>query len=266
MKHQRPLIRDMGEANLIHPAGISLLPIWMIAQCCRFANIKFGGGITAMSGSIGGQTFARNRFGYYSRPRTKPVNPNSSLQSAIRLYMKYYSERWHDTLNSTQRGAWASYAAAVATKNRLGESVYLTGYNWYIAVNIVRAQAQNSKCDNGPAHLTLVESDPGFLISASAATQLLSVTWTKGLPWTEIAASIMCIFQGQPQVATRNFFNGPWKYAGLINGNCPDTPKTIAASYTLVQGQKIWIYGRISTGPLDARLSAPMIASCVVGA
>jgi hypothetical protein len=229
------------------------------------ASIKFGGGVTGMSGSIGGSTYARNRFGYYLRPRTKPVNPNSTRQSAIRLYMKYYTERWHDTLTPTNRSQWNTYAASVPVKNRLGETVYLTGFNWYIAVNIVRAQAENSKCDSGPTTLTLVESDPGFAVSASAATQKLTFTLTLGLPWRDIAASIIAIYMGQPQGATRNFFNGPWQYAGCFPGNAvPPYEKT--APMALVQGQKVWVYGRVATGPTDARISAPMVASCTIGA
>lgn len=228
------------------------------------ASVKFGAGIIQISGSIAGVTHARNRFGNYIRPRTKPVNPNSAFQYAIKQYMKYYTERWHDTLSSAQRGAWATYAAAVPVKNRLGETVYLTGFNWYLAVNIVRAQAQNSKCDNGPSTLTLIESDPGFAVAGSAGTQLLTLTLTLGLPWRDIAASIMCIYQGTPQVVTRNFFNGPWRFAGSIAGNAV-APHTMTAPFTLVQGQKVWVYGRIATGPLDARISAPFYASCTIG-
>ncbi|GAI58374.1 unnamed protein product, partial [marine sediment metagenome] len=38
------------------------------------ALVKYGGGITQMSGSIAGNTFARNRYGNYVRSRTKPIN------------------------------------------------------------------------------------------------------------------------------------------------------------------------------------------------
>lgn len=265
MKNSKPLIRDMGISNLINPEMISLLPVWMIHQCMRFAVVKFGAGIIQISGSIAGVTHARNRFGNYIRPRTKPVNPSSTRQAAIRLYMKYYTERWHDTLTSGQRAAWNTYAAAVSCKNRLGEVVYITGFNWYLAVNIVRAQAENSKCDNGPVTLSLVESDPGFAVSASAGTQLMTITMTLGLPWRDIAASIMCIYQGTPQIVTRNFFNGPWKYAGNFPGNAV-APHTVTAPMTLIVGQKVWVYGRIATGPSDSRISAPMVAACTVGA
>ncbi|GAH50296.1 unnamed protein product, partial [marine sediment metagenome] len=47
------------------------------------ALVKLGGGIVQISGSIAGNTFARNRFGNYMRSRTKPVNPNSTRQTDI---------------------------------------------------------------------------------------------------------------------------------------------------------------------------------------
>ncbi|GAH28464.1 unnamed protein product, partial [marine sediment metagenome] len=37
------------------------------------ALVKYGAGIIQMSGSIAGDVHARNRFGNYIRPRTKPV-------------------------------------------------------------------------------------------------------------------------------------------------------------------------------------------------
>lgn len=227
------------------------------------ASIKFGGGITAMSGSIGGSTYARNRFGYYLRPRTKPVNPNSSLQVVVRTAMAFFTQRWHDTLTSAQRIAWATYAAAVPVKNRLGETVYITGFNWYLAVNIVRSQMENSKCDPGPTTLTLVESDPAFSVAAYASTQKLNIVHDPLLPWCGIPASILGIYMGQPQGSTRNFFNGPWKKVGPIPGNAV-SPTLMDPPFTLVTGQKVWVYGRIATGPTDSRIGPPMVASCTV--
>ncbi|GAH13494.1 unnamed protein product, partial [marine sediment metagenome] len=46
--------------------------------------VKYGGGIVQMSGSIAGNTFARNRYGNYVRARTKPINPNSDRQVVVR--------------------------------------------------------------------------------------------------------------------------------------------------------------------------------------
>lgn len=230
------------------------------------ALIKFGGGITAASGSIAGNTFARNSAGYYVRARTKPVNPNTSYQTAIRLYIKYLTQRWRDTLDATMRATWASYAAGVNMLNKLGEVIHVSGFNMYIRYNMVRLQAQNSKADSCLGPPAMLEGDPTFALSASVVANKLSITWDDTLPWGDIAASIECIWQGRPQNATRNYFSGPWRFAGSWPGNSVVKPYLMDPAFPLVEGQKIWIYGRLATGPLDGRLSEPMLASCIITA
>lgn len=80
------------------------------------ALVKYGAGIIQMSGSIAGNVHARNRFGNYVRPRTKPVNPNSIRQEAARAIVSYLAEYWHQDLDDVQRNLWDVYAAAVAMK------------------------------------------------------------------------------------------------------------------------------------------------------
>jgi hypothetical protein len=229
------------------------------------ALVKYGGGIIQLSGSIAGNTFARNRNGNYVRAKTKPVNPNSTLQAAMRTFMAFLTARWHDTLSAGQRTAWNAYANAVAMKNKLGETTYLSGFNHYLRVNTVRLQLENSKCDEGPVVLALPEKDPTLILAAYASTQKLSITRDTALPWCGIPASVMGIWCGSPQLITRNFFAGPWKKAGSIPGNGV-TPTLITSPFTLIAGQKIWVYARIATGPTDSRLSEPMIMSCTVAA
>ena len=81
------------------------------------ALVKYGGGVVQMSGSIGGDTHARNRYGNYIRARTKPINPNTDLQVAIRAAMAFLADRWSQTVTSAQRTAWNLYGASVAMKN-----------------------------------------------------------------------------------------------------------------------------------------------------
>ena len=229
------------------------------------ALVKFGGGIIQASGSIAGVTHARNRFGNYIRPRTKPVNPRSSLQTVIRSAMSLFAERWSSTLTADQRSEWNAYASAVAVKNRLGESVYLTGFNHYVRYNIPVAQAGGPKQDEGPETLALAEKDAKFAISASEATQQITFTIDDTLPWRSVDGSTIILYQGKPQLATRNFFAGPWQYCSYLQKGDPSgTAK--AAKFALVEGQKIWCYGRICYGPTDPRLSDPFTAACVVGA
>lgn len=230
------------------------------------ALVKFGGGIVQMSGSLSGNTFARNRFGNYARARTTPVNPRSPDQSKVRLILGYLVEAWNEVLDDDQRGQWSTYAAAITMKNRLGDDVKCTGFNHFIRGNALRLLLTEALIDDGPAVLTLPPTDPTYSISASVATQLISVTFDNTQEWAGAADNFMLCFMGRPQVATRNFFAGPWRFSGSKEGNAvpPASPFTITAVFPLVLGQRIWLSSRILRA--DARCSIRFHDDCIVAA
>ena len=131
------------------------------------AQVKYGGGIIQMSGSIAGNTFARNRFGNYVRARTKPVNPNSDRQVAARARVSFLSEYWASDLSAVNRGLWDTYAAAVAMKNKLGESIKLTGFNHFIRTNAVRMGVALPVLEPGPTILSLPEDRKSTRLNSS---------------------------------------------------------------------------------------------------
>jgi len=227
------------------------------------ALIKFGGGVTQASGSIGGTTFARNRFGNYSRSRTKPVNPNTALQSGVRGRLAYLAEYWSSQLTAGERGAWATYAAAVASLNRLGESVYLTGFNHFLRSNTSRLQGGGAVIDAGPTVLTLPETDTTFAATFTASDQKVNITFNDALPWASEVGAAMYIYMGQPQNVTRNFFNGPWKYVNKLTSTST-SPTALTAPFTVVAGQKVWVYARIQRA--DGRMSSKFRFSGTAGA
>lgn len=231
------------------------------------AVVKYGGGVTQISGSIAGTVFARNRYGNYTRPRTKPVNPNSSLQAGVRASLSFLAELWHSGLDAAQRTAWATYAAAVAMKNRLGETIYLTGFNHFVRSNVILKDHDLTVVEDGPTELALPEKDPTFAIAASAATGNISVTFDNTLGWANETGGYLFVYQGKPQLITRNYFNGPWQYMDKVEGDDttpPTSPADMSAPMTLVEGQKVFCYARIQR--LDGRLSEPMYAACTVAA
>ena len=220
------------------------------------ALVKLGGGIIQMTGSIGGNTFARNRSGNYVRARTTPVNPRTALQIAIRAAMAELTARWSTILTPAQRIAWNLYASSVAMKNRLGESINLTGFNHYIRSNSVRTRYAIANVDDGPVIFEIPEQDPAFACTISEAAQEIVVAFDDVLPWASEDGAHLAIYQGQPQNAQRNFFDGPWRNAAIIFGNSGvpiTTPQTIPVSFAVAEGQRIWIYARISRA--DGRLS-----------
>ena len=231
------------------------------------ALVKYGGGVIQMSGSLAGVTHARNRFGNYMRARTKPVNPNSLAQGGVRDAMSFLTNAWSATVSANQRSAWATYAAAVAMKNRLGETVYLTGFNHFLRSNMQYMNINQVYKADGPTTLVLPAKDTAFTIAGSVATQLLSVAFDPALEWNHEATGTFQVFMGQPRGQTRLFFAGPWKWAAALYGSvgAPNTsPQTMAAPFVLVLGQLVTCYARIRRG--DGRLSEPFTASFTVGA
>ena len=231
------------------------------------ALVKFGGGIIQMSGSIAGNTYARNRFGNYVRARTKPINPNTAGQQVIRGLMATLTAVWGQTLTAAQRTAWNLYASSVSMKNALGEAVNLTGFNHYLRSNIAIMQAGGTRVDAGPTIFELPTKDPTLAVTISEATQKLSITFDDAAPWAAAVGNYLIITGGQPQNAQRNFFAGPWKFADTIDGAVapPASPDAnIDAPFAVTEGQRVWVKARIAL--LDGRLSEEFTANCFCAA
>lgn len=231
------------------------------------ALVKFGGGVVQMSGSIAGDTFARNRYGNYVRARTKPVNPRSAKQVLVRSIIQTLTARWSQTLSAAQRTAWNLYGSSVAMKNRLGESVFLTGFNHYIRSNHWFNRMGRTLVDDGPVVFELPETDPTMSVAISEATQQVTMTFDDTQPWCSEDDAMLVILQSQPQNPQRNFFNGPWtgRSAKVGAAGVPVTSPLDYASITVAtELQKMWVRFRILRA--DGRLSEPFRADAFVGA
>lgn len=231
------------------------------------ALVKLGGGVVQISGSIAGNTFARNRSGNYVRARTKPVNPKTAGQQACRAAIAFLVDYWANTLTAVQRTAWNLYASSVAMQNKLGETIYLTGFNHFIRSNSVMARFGGTPIAAGPVVFELPAQDPQFAITISAAAQQVSVTYDDGMDWADENGAFMYFYVGKPQNPQRNFFNGPWKYLGGVagvNGAPPAPPQLYVPDYVCAEGQHLWCYARIFRA--DGRISQPMYDDCFVAA
>jgi len=233
----------------------------------KMALVKYGGGIIQMAGSIAGNTYARNRYGNYVRARTKPINPNTSLQTAVRNAMGEMTTRWSTVLTGAQRTAWNLYGSSVAMKNRLGETTYLSGFNHYLRSNANAVRLQMAPVDAGPTLFELPAKDATIAATISEITQNITCTFDNTMDWAIETGGLMILFQGSPQNAQRNFFAGPWRLWTGIEGIDPGgavTPKIAPATFAVAEGQRVWLYARIMRA--DGRISEPFTFDCVVAA
>lgn len=231
------------------------------------ALIKFGGGVVQMSGSIAGDTFARNRYGNYCRAKTKPTNPNTGRQQLIRSAIAALTVRWSQTVTAAQRAAWNLYGANVSMKNRLGESVFLTGFNHYIRSNSFLQAYSKTIVDDGPVIFELPAQDPLFTVAGGEAAQQITVSFDDTLDWDNETGGYLIYYQGVPQNAQRNFFAGPYRllsFTAGVTGAPVASPVVEAVVFAIAEGQRQWARARILRA--DGRLSEPFRDNCFIGA
>lgn len=223
---------------------------------------------TEASGSVGGLTYSHNRGGLYTRARTVPVNPGSSQQQVIRSAVGQLDNRWIATLTAAQREAWDLYALNTPLLDKLGDPRNVGGVGMYLRGNVPRVQSAVSEgiIDDGP----VVNGLPGFTavtVGISAGTQLMSVGFTVGDPWVDEDGAAMLVYASRPQNVTINYFKGPYRLGGSIEGDNaapPTSPQTIAVPFVVVAGQRVFV--RVTVFRADARLSLEQFLSVDVAA
>ncbi len=98
------------------------------------AIITPGPTVAAISGSIGGTVYSRNRGGAYIRNRAIPTDPNTAAQQNVRAILATQSQGWAD-LTATQRASWKLWASQNPIVNALGNAITMSGHQAYIKLN-----------------------------------------------------------------------------------------------------------------------------------
>jgi hypothetical protein len=86
-----------------------------------------------MSGRLGGNVFAKNKYGYYIKMFKAPSNPRTDYQQNIRAFFASASRQWQ-ALTDAQRTNWDSIAATYSYVKG-GVSFSLTGFNFFVKLN-----------------------------------------------------------------------------------------------------------------------------------
>lgn len=221
--------------------------------------MKFNGTLLGQaSGSLAGTTFSHNRGGQYTRKRSTPTNPNTTFQQAVRSAVGQLTSLWLNTLTTAQREAWDTYASNVLIPDTLGEPRNIGGLGQYVRSNVPRLQAALPRVDDGPTIFNLGDFTAPAIASLTAATGIYSITFTAADDWANEDDAAMLFLTSRGQNASINYFKGPYRFAGTIDGDSttpPTSPASITSAFTVAVGQKGFIQARVSRA--DGRLSAP---------
>lgn len=207
------------------------------------------------SGSLGGLVASHNRGGQYLRARVVPVNPSSGPQVEMRTIFGNLSTAWQ-TLTTDQRDAWTTYAINVPVTDSMGDPLTLTGQQMYVRNNSARVQAGLARVDDGPTVFSLDSLSP-VQVDATAAADLYTIGFNESDAWVTEDLAALLIYGSRELADTINFFKGPYRFQGIIDGDVatpPTTPDTsINSVFALTAGNAI--YNRALSVRADGRIS-----------
>lgn len=212
------------------------------------------------SGSLGGTVFSRNRAGSYIRVRAIPVNPNTPFQQLVKSIMGMLSAVWVEILTDAQRDSWNSYALNVLMPNRIGELINVGGLGMFQRSNIPRLQTELTgltEVDQAPTIFDLGSYTHPDFAAPSEATQDVAVSFTATDDWVGEDGAAMLLYGSRPQNPSINYFQGPYRLMGAIEGDGttpPTSPATLNLPFTVAAGHRVFFRATVSR--VDGRLSS----------
>lgn len=209
------------------------------------------------SGSVGGVTSSRNRFGQYRRNRAIPVNPNTTAQGAVRARMSANAAAWR-TITSAQRAGWSDLGNSMVRSDALGQNYTLTGFQAYCSINNNNVAAGNSTVADAPA-LTTPAALLTCVITLTAAAFSLAYTVTP------LGAGVRLFSFVSPQRSAGRAFEGDFRLLA-VSAAAAASPANIYAAYVAkfglpIVGNRVFVSLQTYQGGF---LSGPLVTSAVV--
>lgn len=201
------------------------------------ANVRLGGGVADIRGSIGGSTFSRSKAGATMRARVKGTTSRSSSLQARKASLSMLSSYWGTTLTQEQRDAWNLYASQTPMMNRLGQPMYITGMAAFIQTNGTIAPAGEAIRATAPATPGAAVT-PAFAATIDSESAELSIT-AAPTGWDSSDPAAVLIWRVSPATPPgRSGVNKRLAYAGKVKGNNtpPTFPLAIAMPYATAAG------------------------------
>lgn len=200
-------------------------------------------------GSIGANTFSHNRGGPYVKRRAYPTNPNSTRQQIMRTILSDLAKTWQ-TLSDQNKASWNDWATTHSGKDSLGNSLNLTGFNAYLALNSVVRDMGLAAIPTAPTQDT--PAGLATLTVTRTNDTLVSVAFS---PTPLGAGRRIQLWQTLPTSGDRNDNFNQARVVGYSAAN-PTTPVAITLSHPHAIGLTATYYGVVVNS--DGQTSPPL--------
>lgn len=207
------------------------------------AKVLYSAVVGAASGKVGAVVFCYNldtKKGNTLRIKASPSHPLTGTCVTVRAGVKGFSYAWAWILSPTFRTHWLGWAAdpAHTITDCFGNSLYLTGLNWYIWVNMNLKTIGEPRMDDIPA-VWLVTEPAACTAAVGGPPYVLTVD-----PQVAPAANDHAVVLGAPPLSPGRYYIGAkWrilqKFGAGVAGPYDITAKYESKFGALQAGQTI---------------------------
>jgi hypothetical protein len=212
---------------------------------------------TAVSGSVGGLTYAHNRGGMYTRGRATPTNPNSAAQMVARATFANLATAWGAVLTQADRDGWSLYATNTPLTDAFGEPLTLSGQQMYNRCNSPRVRSGADRVDTPPVVFGQADLT---LITSSFTNNEVYLNYNNADTWAGAVGGHLIVQTSPITAPTINFHKSPNRWAVNEDGAVipPNGVLTLASDafgnlFATFPDQRVFC--RIRASNADGRLS-----------
>lgn len=186
------------------------------------ARIKYGSIATEIRGSIGGQTFQGNAYGFTIKNKPNMARLQSQSQNEVHRMVTFITQYW-EQITQAQRDAWNAWAISHPVTSKHNPLANLSGYAYFLKYNMIRCQDTVSPLDeptagilNLPALAPTLDRDGSYL-------------WFENHPAPAEMNYAFNVYLSPPQRKTQSFNNSKTRYC--YHGSLANNQWDVAANY-----------------------------------
>jgi len=169
------------------------------------AKILLGPTVIGIRGTVGGISFSANRGGPYARAWYLSPYPRRGLQRQAQKVLCDWAKAWR-SLTAGQQAGWDAYAALPLQQftDSLGQPYYVSGYNWYVKIQLNLALVGAAPIPTAPVGLQLAR--PTVTAFAYSITSSSQPRWTMavGSPGLALPHVMWCSLSNSQGAAVPN--------------------------------------------------------------
>lgn len=218
--------------------------------------MKYRGFIVgAASGALGSAVASHNKGGQYLRARVVPSGGvATALQGVIRNAVRSVTNLWQ-SLSSAEQQTWNVYAGNVFTIDALGQSIQLSGFNWFVGYNVLCTQIGLPVSGSGPSIFDRGGIDlAGTTFDAAGTSGTLTFgTAPSGNGLT--VADAIAVYCGTDYSPGRSKYFGSFQLTDVIPGNDTNTIFTLTLPFNHNSNNKMDV--QVVTVRGDGRYTTP---------